>query len=88
MGLCIFLSVWPITIYPIPTLTLPLKGREYFKLALLPVEGEEDCSLFHRSEFHQIRIPSLPVRRKNMKAAPKSKATWTIVNAAIAPTGE
>ena len=25
----IFLFVWPITIYPIPTLTLPLKGKEF-----------------------------------------------------------
>jgi hypothetical protein len=36
----------------------------------------------------QILMPSLPVKRRKRNAAPKSKATWIIVNAAIAPRGE
>ena len=38
--------------------------------------------------FHQTLIPSLPVKCKKTNAAPKSRATWIMLNAAIAPTGE
>jgi len=42
-----FLFVWPITIYPIPSLSLPSlpgpwngEGEVIFKLALMPLRGE------------------------------------------------